>query len=124
MKLVINKNPEIKKLLEKTNFKIDSPEDWTPTKFDNIIDGINKQLMSNVIGKDKSNILEVLELMEKERRFNFKEESSLFIEAMTQGEWVLLNGIELYRVVEIELTSLFSTSNLIFGLFNLEEYLT
>ena len=50
--------------------------------------------MSNVIGKDKSNILEVLELMEKERRFNFKEESSLFIEAMTQGEWVLLNGIE------------------------------
>ena len=95
LKIVINKNSEFKKIINNIKFNIDSPEEWTPNQFDYIIDELNK-IQNNQ--KDKS-IIDVLNLMKKERNFTnyLKDDDSLFIKSMTKGKWILLNGIELAR---------------------------
>ena len=90
----INKSTEFKKILKDNLFDINTPEKWTPKQFDNIIKEL-KNLQERECNPDKI-INSIIENMKKERSFSnyLKNKDSLFIQAMTQGKWILLNGIE------------------------------
>ena len=91
-----HESPIIQKVIDKIKFNLDSPSEWKPNQFDEII----KDLELEVEKKDnkKSEIIyTILEEMKKERDLTnlLKNEDSSFIKAMKKGKWILLNNIEL-----------------------------
>ena len=88
---IYKKTKNIKDIFEKNNFKIDKPKEWTPLQFDKIISDL-----TNMDLEDNRNGKLLLEIMKKERNLTsfFDGKKSIFISAMTKGDWVLLNGIE------------------------------
>ena len=94
LKKGIEKCKELSKILKDHDFEINSPEKWIPKQFDDIIKELTNLLEKNA-NKDTTIEL-ILNKMKEERSFNnyLNNKDSIFIEAMIQGKWVLLNGIE------------------------------
>ena len=92
LKKISNTIKELKNILADNNFKIESPEEWTPKQFDNILSEFEK-----LEHKYISSLKPIIRMMKDERNLTtfLVDKESIFISAMKEGKWVLLNGIEL-----------------------------
>ena len=83
---------ELKNILNDNNFKVESPDEWTPKQFDDIISELEK-----LESKYLNSLKPLIKAMKNERKLTafLEDKESIFISAMKEGKWVLLNGIEL-----------------------------
>ncbi|KAK8878640.1 hypothetical protein M9Y10_005420 [Tritrichomonas musculus] len=92
---IIVQEPKIQAQLDELGIYRNNPDDWTPTKFGEMVKKIDV-IASNSKVESKEEIIQAIkdirELMSPVHRFENKE--SKFVEAMREGEWVLIDGIE------------------------------